>query len=152
MCHVTVRELRTRKKTLDHYDNSLTCIFILSSLEIKKNVHQHYFSYNNIQILFYNGFVWESTYCIFECVFTSDIVQFFNSEGGEIETTAMTLLNIPLVIILLIGCKIQSIKRKAFILIHTSLEAQTLLLLKVKCVIPVLLVAENRFAKYSDYF
>lgn len=61
------------------------------------------------------GSVCKSTYCIFECVFTSDIVQFFNSEGGEIETTAMTLLNVPLVIILLIGCKIQSIKRKACI-------------------------------------
>lgn len=52
----------------------------------------------------------KSTYCIFERVFGGDIVQFFNSEGGEIQTTAMTLLNIPLVIILLIGCK----KKKIF--------------------------------------
>lgn len=59
-----------------------------------------------------NGFVCKSTYCIFERVFRGNIVQFINSEGGEVETTAMTLLNIPLVIILLVGCKIQSKKRK----------------------------------------
>lgn len=47
VCHVTVREWRTRKKTLDHYDNSLTSC-------LHWNVHQGYFSYNNIQILCYN--------------------------------------------------------------------------------------------------
>lgn len=83
----------------------------------------------------------KSTYCIFEREFRGNIVQFINSEGGEVETTAMTLLDIPLVIILLVGCKI---KKKNFTLIHTSLDVQIILPLKLKRVNPVLLMAPNK--------
>lgn len=148
MCHVTVKE--NFGSLWQFFDLHLHLVIIGN----KQNVHQHYFSYNNIQILCYykrEKCVRVNVLYFWVCIhkWYCPVLQQWRWRDRDYSHDTpqhSTGDNTP------DWLQDSKHKKKAFILIHTSLEAQTLLLLKVKCVIPVLLVAVNRFAKYSDYF
>lgn len=47
------------------------------------------------------------TYSVFEGVLRGDVVELLNGEGRQIQAAALAVLHIPLMVILLVGCKIE---------------------------------------------
>lgn len=50
------------------------------------------------------------TYSVFEGVLRGDVVELLNGEGRQVQAAALAVLHTPLVVILLVGCKIRIIQ------------------------------------------
>lgn len=47
------------------------------------------------------------TYSVFEGVLRGDVVELLNGECRQVQAAALAVLHIPLMVILLVGCKIE---------------------------------------------